>query len=129
MLREVKDGGTNDNGTYRRRIEVAVRTAEDRAVTAKILLFDDLAHDFSAEVGDLLIFGNVTRKSSESSLVFWAGRTSYVGKAFVGPNNKTFVTKQMKEVATWLAEQPVTDVEGEVTELPALHVPEIEEVE
>jgi len=112
-----------------RRIEVAVRTAEDRAVTAKIFLFEDVAHDFSAEVGDLLVFGNLVRKGSDTNLVFWAGSTSYVAKAFVGPNNKTFVTKQMKELATWLKEQPVTDVGGEVTELPALQVPAIEEVE
>ena len=85
---EVNEGGTNNKGTYMRRIEVAVRTAEDRAVTAKIFLFEDLAHDFSAEVGDLLIFGNLARKGSDTNLVFWAGSTSYVAKAFVGPNTR-----------------------------------------
>ena len=127
FVRDVNEGGTNNNGTYMRRIEVAVRTAEDRAVTAKIFLFEDQARDFSAKAGDLLVFGNLARKGSENNLVFWAGASSYVAKAFVGPNNKSFATKQMKELAVWLAERPVTDVGGEVTELPALHVPVLAE--
>jgi len=73
----------------------------------------------------LLVFGNLVRKGSDTNLVFWAGSTSYVAKAFVGPIRD----QADKELATWLKEQPVTDVGGEVTELPALQVPAIEEVE
>ena len=54
-------------------------------MTAQIFWFEDLAHDFSAEVGDLLVFGNLARKGSDTNLVFWAGSTSYVAKAFVDP--------------------------------------------